>query len=302
MKIQGANLGQKEVEYRLLSEYEFFNDERQGMVKKLEQLYISFFEESKKTNIKPFPQKDGKAEILTGMINHRCSSSLDSLRKLSQYGILASEWFGEIESEREGVFCAFVDRIHSEEEQNDRAKILNTQRLKSKYDNTVLLFFDSTNQVMEKLLHLDFFEYVKIKQLSPEKISKLYTSEEIELFEQIIEPFSPCGRNFHTKNMLPYCDWSAIPGGIPPLLVNGICTKTQPYDKEEIEEIAKLFPNATIFDGELEIIYTPKKEKNTQDLGIETLQEQSDVALLDKIEAELIRQEREIISQRKEKE
>ena len=36
MKIQGANLGEKEVEYKLLSEYPFFND------------------------IIPFPQKDGK--------------------------------------------------------------------------------------------------------------------------------------------------------------------------------------------------------------------------------------------------
>ena len=34
------------------------------------------------------------------------------------------------------------------------------------------------------------------------------------------------------------------------------------YDKEYIEKIIELFPNATIFNGEREIIYTPKKEKN----------------------------------------
>ena len=40
MKIRGANLDEKEVEYKLLSEYPFFNDERQDIVKKLEQLYL----------------------------------------------------------------------------------------------------------------------------------------------------------------------------------------------------------------------------------------------------------------------
>ncbi len=301
MKIQGANLGTQEVEYKLLSEYPFFSDERQEVVKKLEQLYLNLFEESKGTDIQPFPQKEGKVEILSGMINHRCSNSLDSLRTLSQYGILASEWFGQIESEREGVFCSFVDRIHSEEKHNSRAKVLNTQRMKSR-DNSVVLFLDSTNPIMEKLLHLDFFEYVKIKQLSPEKISELYTSEELELFEKIIEPFSPCGKNFHIKNVLPYCDWSAIPGGIPSALVNGICTKTKIYSMEEIEEITKLFPSATIFNGDLEIIYTPKKEKSTQDLGRETLEEQRDVTLLYEIETEQTRQEKAITNQRESQE
>ena len=60
MKIQGANLGEKEVEYKLLSEYPFFNDERQAVLKKLEQLYLKYQEDSKETDIIPFPQKDGK--------------------------------------------------------------------------------------------------------------------------------------------------------------------------------------------------------------------------------------------------
>ena len=304
MKIQGANLGEKEVEYKLLSEYQFFSDERQEVVKKLEQLYLKYQEESKRTDIKPFPQKDGKVEISQGMVNHRCSNSLESLRTLSQYGILASEWFGQIESEREGVFCSFVDRMHAEDNSDkrkqDRARILNLQRLKS-MSNDLVLFFDSTNPVMEQLLHLDYFEYEKVKQKTPEKLTEIYTSDEIELFEQIIEPFSPGGRNYHTKDMLPYCDWSAIPGGIPSILVNGICTKTISYDKEYIEEVSKLFPNATIFNGELEIIYESKREKSTQELGKETLKEQEDTALLDEIEQIQANQERTVTNQRENK-
>lgn len=257
----------------------------------MEQLYLSFLEESKKIDIQPFPQKDRKAEILPGMINHRCDSSLDSLRAISQYGILASEWFGEIESEREAVFCAFVDKIHLEEGTNsNRAKILNMQRLKSRDNNRAILFLDSTNLVMEKLLHLDFFEYIKIKQLNPEQISKIYTSKEIEMFSKIIEPFSPCGRDFHIKSLLPYCDWSAIPEGIPATLVKGICTKTRTYSDEELQEITKLFPNATIFNGELEIIHTPKKAKSTQELGKETLEEQEELGSLNEVKKEMLRQ------------
>lgn len=304
MKIQGANLGEKEVEYKLLSEYPFFNDERQAVLKKIEQLYLKYQEDSKETDIIPFPQKDGKVEILPGMINHRCSNSLESLRTLSQYGILASEWFGQIESEREGVFCSFVDRIHTEDNSDkrkqDRARILNLQRLKS-MGNDLILFFDNTNPVMEQLLHLDYFEYEKVKQQTPEKLTEIYTSDEIEVFEKIIEPFSPEGRNYHTKDMLPYCDWSAIPGGIPSTLVNGICTKTKSYDREYIEEVSKLFPNATIFNSELEIIYAPKKEKSTQEFGKETLKEQEDTALLDEIAQTQANQEKIITNQRENK-
>ena len=57
MKIRGANLDEKEVEYKLLSEYPFFNDERQDIVKKLEQLYLKFVEASNNTKITCFPQK-----------------------------------------------------------------------------------------------------------------------------------------------------------------------------------------------------------------------------------------------------
>lgn len=297
MIIEGANLGRKEVEYKKLSERSFFSDKRQELVRRLEQLYLSFLEESKTTDISPFPQKDGKVEILPGMLNHKCTNSLDPLRAIAQYGILASEWFGQIESEREGVFCSFVDRIHSEENPKNRAKVLNLQTLKSRSDS-LILFLDNTNPVMEKLIHLDFFEYEKVKQQTPDRITELYTSEEIELFEQIIEPFSPGGRNFHTKDLLPYCDWSAIPGGIPATLVNGICTKTKTYDKEYIDELIKLFPNATIFNGELEIIHAPKKEKPTQELGQETVDEQKDIVALDEIEEEQTRQEIKIINQR----
>ena len=49
-------------------------------------------------------------------------------------------------------------------------------------------------------------------------------------------------------------------------------------------EVSQLFPNATIFNGDLEILVIPKREKSTQELGKETLEEQEDTRLLDEIE------------------
>lgn len=301
MKLRGGNLEEVEVEYKLLSEYHFFGDERrQNIVKKLEKLYLELQEKSKKIDVKPFPQNDGKVEILPGMISHKCSNSLESLKGISQYGILASEWFGKIESEREGIFCAFVSRIHQEDGLDDLkkqsfAKQLNLMDLKFG-NGKVLLFFDSTNPIFKQLLHLDYFEYEKVKQQSPEKITEMYSEEEIELFDQVIEPFSPYGKVFHVEGMLPRCDWSAIPGGIPSSLVNGICTKSENYDSEYIESVANLFPNATIFNGSLEILHLPKRKDNTQELIRETLQEK-DAVLLDDMKQ--TNEEKETISLRR---
>jgi len=265
MIIRGANLGEKESEYRGLSEWPYFNsEEKMNIVKRLEQMYRGFVEESKRTEVKPFPVKDGKAEIVAGMSNHRCSNSLDTLKAISEYGIIASEWFGIIESEREAVFCSFIEQVHSEENPNNRAQVLNAKRLRS-LGNQIILFLDNSHPVMEKLMHLDFFEYKKVKKLTPEKLTEIYTPEELEIFEQIIEPYS-ADTNYHTNDMLPYHDWSAIPGGIPATLVNGICTKRGEYSREYIEELTKLFPSATIFNGDLEIIYTPEKEKRVEQL------------------------------------
>lgn len=150
------------------------------------------------------------------------------------------------------------------------AKTLNRQYLHNGAGGNVTLFLDETNSIIQKLLHLDYFEYERIKQQNPEKLQTIYTAEEIEMFDKIIEPFSTNGRNFHVENLLPRCDWHAIPGGIPSTLVNGICIRTNSLTKLsdikniDIDEIVKMFPKATIFDGKLNVIYTPLKDNTMQ--------------------------------------
>ena len=59
-----------------------------------------------------------------------------------------------------------MDRIHDENDMDKGkqaiAQRLNLQRLKSSSAD-VIMFFDDTNPLMQRILHLDYFEYEKIK-------------------------------------------------------------------------------------------------------------------------------------------
>lgn len=262
MIIRGANLGEHEVKFRALSKWKYFDGdliENNKILEDIEQIYLKNYKKSKEIDVKPMLHEEGKVLIKPGMVNHSCSSHLDSLSSISKLGILASEWFGKPESEAEGLFCVFLDRIH--EETNSQAKHENIKTMKGKADNSqVVLFFDDEHPVMKDLLHLDYFEYEKIKQLQPEMLDEIYTEEEKNIFDNIIEPYSEFGAHFHVTSGIPYCDWSAIPGGIPPFLVNGICIGQMESSKEYLEQISSFFPNATIFDSERNIVKMPLKE------------------------------------------
>lgn len=258
MRIIGANLGTEEGKYVLLSSYAKPNTPLFTILHNLENMYFDLVEQSKETIVNTFPTKDDHVILLPGMTNHRCSKEIDVLRGISEYGVLASEWFGHFESEMEGRFCTFVDRIKPEKYPN--AKNENFRRLNDRAE-TVILFFDDKNEIMKKLIHLDYFEYEKIKNTNPEKLEVIYNKEEMKLLGGVIEEISPAGKDFHDKEDRPYYYWSAIPGGIPSLLINGICIKNNEYTDEYIEELSKLFPNATIFGGNLKIVYKPTKIK-----------------------------------------
>lgn len=259
MKIIGANLGEIESEYKPLSEWNYTSHpDGIRILKYLENIYYNAVENVKDTTINDFPTEGNQVIVQPGMINHRCSLDIGTLKGISEYGVLASEWFGQYESELEGRFCTFVDRIKPEDYIDQYE---NYRRLNAGYH--ALLFFDAENKVMQYLLHLDYFKYEGIKRSNPNRIEEMYTKEEIELFEEVIEPLSPAGKDFHDedKKKLRYYYWSAIPGGIPSELVNGICLTSNEYTEEYIEQLSNLFPNATIFNGLKQIIFKPEKTK-----------------------------------------
>ena len=106
---------------------------------------------------------------------------------------------------------------------------------------------------MKYLIHLDYFEFEHQKQVNP-NYSLLYTSDELEILEKLIEPISPAGKGMRKSYDFKTNYWSAIPGGIPSNLINGICVKNNNYSEAELDEINAMFPNAIIFDSEKKIL------------------------------------------------
>lgn len=256
MIVNGANLGKKEVTIKRLTQYDWTSDEEMlKVIKLIEDMYLSFYNQN--SNVKSLNiDEDGKILISKGMVNHRCDSDIESLRNISKYGVLSSEWFGELESEREGCFCAFTSKMKGNDYSGGLGALAEDDRSRLNIGKNVILFFDESNEIMKQLLHLDYFEYEYIKSLETIDINKKYDESEIKILE-FIEKLSPAGKNMRKPYDFKTNYWSAIPGGIPPFLINGICTKRNNYSEEQLDEINSLFPNATIFDNERNILRYP---------------------------------------------
>ena len=261
MKIKGANLGEQEAEFNKLSNFNWTeNEELRNCIKYIEYMYYSMLDKKNITTVKPFSvDENGKVIIKAGMVNHRCSTDFDTLRFISEYGVLASEWFGILESEREACFCTFVSRIKNENYPY-KGDLAEDNHSRLNIGKNIILFFDESNPIMQYLLRMDYFEYEKMKNDNKDNLHSLYTEEEIELFDKLIEPLSPAGKDMRKDYDFKTNYWSAIPGGIPAFLINGICVKNNEFTEAEISEISRLFPNATIFRGNLEILRYPYYE------------------------------------------
>ena len=61
------------------------------------------------------------------------------------------------------------------------------------------------------------------------------------------------GKSFEFKTNY----WSAIPGGIPSKLINGICVKNNNYSESELDTISSLFPDAVLFDSSRKVLRCP---------------------------------------------
>lgn len=246
-------LGTKEVDFRRLTDYNWSkNKDIMVAIESIQNLYLNSYSGS--GEVHPISIEDGKVNISRGMINHRCDYSMDTLRNLSKIGIVATEWFGIVESEREGCFCSFVSRMKGEDYPY-KGSLAEDDHSRLNIGKDVLLFLDEDNETMKKLLHLDYFEYANLKENGVD-VNSLYTEEKIKMLE-LIYSVSPCGRSMRKDFNFKTNYWSAIPGGIPPFIVNGVCIKKINYNDEELDEISNLYPNAVIFNNDLKVIRKP---------------------------------------------
>lgn len=264
--INGLNLGEfSDAKFEKLSECSFDGDfdqepEMKEQIKSLEQFTENVYKNVEETQTNPLPENDGKVIIENGTPYHkRGSIDLDTLRKISVGGLLASEWFGQLESELEGRFCTFINSSIDETSNVSNFREQNIRKRFAIRPKHCAIYFDKTNPIMQMLMKLDFFEYEHLKNTSPETIEQKYPKEIIDIYEKLIDPISPAGKKLHDNSVLTTYDWLAVPGGIPPELINGICINSKNEElMSKIDEISEMFPYATIFDENQTVLASAK--------------------------------------------
>ena len=283
ISIVGGNLSKKDdVSFDLISNH--FPDLTEKQKKILEQwqnFYFQIFEKSQNNEfpINPLKVENGVVMVDNGQLFHRFPASIEALKSISKVGVVATEWFGIPEEEGEAYYCTFLNQLQElpykkfEQEEAEYLKqcfAANQNRNiafpKGRWHAT--LFFDNSNQIMQMLMKFDFFEYLKIKKEHPEKIKEIYPIELIALYEKV------CCANFLVKGASPLFHdetdymrktWLAIPLGIPPFLINGICINSKSEIINHLDEISEMFPNAIIFNERRVVIkYPALKEENAE--------------------------------------
>ena len=252
IEISGRNLGSVTGVFRKISEH--FSDkspEDLENIRILEKEYFRDYELANDSNVTPLPVGDNNKVIINpGQLYHKIppESNIDTLGNYARYGVVASEWFGVSESEGEGKYCAFLEEVVSDEvAQNPFMRFHNKKAARE-----MQLFFDMGNPIMKKIISRDYFNH-KVKKAKGEISQGEHKDEVEQVIDELILPNSPglSVKQLENPN-LPFHYWKAIPGGIPPQLINGIRININrnPEIRGKISEVIKLFPNATIFDEE----------------------------------------------------
>lgn len=228
-------------------------EEIKNAVYQLEDRYCSLYEKAKSSEIHPLPvDDDGNVIINPGQLYHNIASdtSTEFFDSVSSLGLLATEWFGVLESEGEARFCTFLAETLEDDESPETPPALRYTNRKSKRNN-IQLYFDMDNPVFQEIVKYDYFGW-KVKNANGEESVKEYPEELQNIYKNLILPLSPSmlPKNLMNPN-LPFHYWKALPGGIPPQLINGISINVgNPRFDELVETVSKLFPKATIFTSE----------------------------------------------------
>lgn len=280
VKLNGANLGSIDNRsFLLISEhFDSLDEESKKCLNYWENFYFTLFDllllPEYKVNF--LSTIDDEVNISVGQPFHRMQANLQSLRNISISGLVASEWFGILESEDEAYLCTFLDTLQqyipektfgrtiTEEERKYyrkyQASVRNFNNAFCIIGNSISLFFDMNNPIMKMLMSFDFFEYLKIRKKDQDKIKEIYPPCLIDLYENICTAEAlKFSSRFHDDEEYTTKSWLAIPLGIPPMLINGICinSKLMPQFESHIEEICAMFPNATIFNENKEVVSYP---------------------------------------------
>ena len=157
-EIEGRNLEQTKAEFGLLTSLLVEGDEE--LIEPLTSFQEAFInevlEEGDKVIAKPMKTENNLVIIDEGTLFHVCPLKKSVLEGIAIGGLLCSEWFGALEAEGEGRFCAFLNTTN--------------EKFISKEPGTFVLYFDTNHPLMQNLAKTDYFEYRKRKMAVREKL------------------------------------------------------------------------------------------------------------------------------------
>lgn len=238
----------------------------QDLLKDLENLYCSIYNKADKEVdiLTPLTISDkGEVVVEERTPYHKVNADIDMLDSISKFGVVASEWFGMLEAEKEGRYCAFATKSTSS---NTSHPMRNRNQIKSCPKEECKLIFDVHHPVMQKLLAIDYFEYAKVLYSGSEEDLSQYSPRIRNIYDNLIDPLSHA-KKMHTNDKLEFYDWLAIPCGIPPQLIVGVVINTENVEMiKNLDKISQMFPNATIFDQNM---HTLRLSPLSSDKGVQ---------------------------------
>jgi len=262
-ELHGQNLeDQTNLSFNDLCMMEGLTPEQSEYVENFQDRFEELWDRAEESTVTPLVIENGVIPDKT--LSHKCTFNKDSLRSISQSGLMATEWFGQKESASEGCFCTFI-RDKKDFSSQGVAMFHNSKFRPA--PNGIVLFFDNSNEFMQELLSIDFFEYEAKKQRG-EDLSE-YPKVIRDFYDNVVEPMSPHGKNFHIKTESEQYSWHAIPGGIPSKLVNGISIQSSIATPELLDELNNMFPNANIYNEKLELIRPALVLQQNANMGFE---------------------------------
>lgn len=213
------------------------------MFKKMEELFsnASINGQAKKLEIKDgVIDFDGRTFLLH---NIPIDSDEEALQSRKDLGLIATEWFGKLEKFSESRFCTSFIKSNS-----------GTNGKPIKHGKSITFVVDTSSPEIRKLLHLDFFEYMRNK--SQGKLEK-YSQEDLEILGQLEEwsdhdattdpILKQLNGNGGASRRVAEANptWAAIPAGIPSkyivaVRINGLEDKVCKEDDFFFESEAKV--------------------------------------------------------------
>lgn len=225
-----------------------------GMFEKLERIYQKV---SDVGEAEPIEISDGYANFADRKLllhNVPFTTDMEAYQSRKDLGLLASEWFGVLEKFTECEFCVSTTKTKGLE-----------PKPQTKTEKHFTFIIDAESSSLKKLLHLDYFQYVRKKEKGD---LSSYTTEEIEFLDQLSEwnftkesddtILTNINKSRNSKQVaLDHTDWSAIPAGIPSkyiigIIANGIELGTE--DEKIATRLGKMF-NVPVLTSDLEVIY-----------------------------------------------